>query len=342
MMNGKKTKQWLLINTTPTEPIPYKKVHYSKVSPEKAESVLENLQPGSSVQAKIDGAASLTKLMDDKLDVVSYRKSKETGGPILHTERLFKGKPVTVKIPKEYVGSVLRGELYGERKGESIPPHELGGILNSSVMKSVAKQMQEDINLHNMVFDVQQVGEKPTTDLPYERRMELVRKILSHLPKEKFHAPEEAKTPEEAKRLLRDIHGGRHPTTEEGIVIHRPNEKPIKVKFTEDHDVHITGVFSGGGKWEGKGGGGFTYALKPGGPTVGKVGTGLSDDLRRDIHEHPEDYIGRVARIRAQAQHASGAYRAPALVAFHEDYPMAKTKKAMAMQALIALAYAAH
>lgn len=320
LLRPKEGKQWLLLNTTPTTPVPYNKLHYKKISPTKAEAVLENLQPGSSVQAKIDGAAALTKLMEDKLEVLSYRVAKQTGHPIVHTERVFKG-PAVVSIPKKYVGSVLRSELYGVRKGKAIRPQELGGILNASVVNSLAKQNERGIELKNLVFDVQNVGKKSTKGLPYSKRLELVKELLKYLPGSRFHAPDEATTSESAKKLLKDIGSGKNPLTHEGIVIHPAEGIPSKVKFTEDHDVHITGFFEGEGKYKGVGVGGFTYALKPDGPTVGKVGTGISDPLRKDMYLNPGDYVGRVAKIRAQEQHKSGAFRAPALLSLHEDYP---------------------
>src|SRR6185436_13712047 len=49
-------KQWLLMNTTPTKAIPYTKTHYTHIPKEKAEEILSKIEPGSSVQAKIDGA----------------------------------------------------------------------------------------------------------------------------------------------------------------------------------------------------------------------------------------------------------------------------------------------
>jgi hypothetical protein len=43
--------------------------------------------------------------------------------------------------------------------------------------------------------------------------------------------------------------------------------------------------------------------------------------MRAHAFANPQDYVGRVARIRAQEQHPSGAFRMPALIALHEDYP---------------------
>jgi hypothetical protein len=109
-----------MLNTTKTRPVPYEKTRYATIPPEKVEGVLEKLQPGSSVQAKLDGAASLTQLFKDHFEVLSYRARKDTGGPIVHTERVFHGRP-EVKIPKELVGTVLRGELYGTDPTEEEP-----------------------------------------------------------------------------------------------------------------------------------------------------------------------------------------------------------------------------
>jgi hypothetical protein len=332
--------RWLLVNTTPTEPIPYNKIHYTTVHPDKAEKIVGGLQPGSSVQAKIDGAASLTKLMNDKFETVSYRASKQTGGPIIHTERLMQGKSTTVSIPKKYVGSVLRGELYGTRDGKTIPPQELGGLLNSSVYKSVMDQKERNVELKNMIFDIQQIGKSPVSkDLPYEKRMKILKDVVKHLPADKFHVPEEAKTPEAAKKLLKAVKGGKHSTSKEGIVIHPPTGKPLKSKLTEEHDVYIRGFFKGEGKLKGKAVGGFTYSFKPNGPIVGKVGTGFSDDLRKDMYKNPDDYVGRVAKVTAQEKFQSGALRAPRLSALHEDLPLAKTSSNLVLSALVAKRY---
>ncbi len=50
------------------------------------------------------------------------------------------------------------------------------------------------------------------------------------------------------------------------------------------------------------------------------MGTGLSDELRERIAENPEQWIGRVARIVANDQYPSGAFRGPRLASVHEDY----------------------
>jgi ATP-dependent DNA ligase len=326
-----KDKDWLLINKTPTQGLPYEKVRYKKIPAEDVDNYINQMKGGDTVEAKIDGASSLIKLLKDGVEVVSYRQSKETGRPIVYTEKMLGGLP-KMNIPPELVGTVLKGEMYGVKEKEdyqhgAIPPQELGGILNSSLAKAIKDQQSRKIQLKNMVYDIQQLGSKHVDwhKTPRLDRRKMIEQVLQHLPQDKFHISQAATTQDEARQLWGDIRGGKHPLTTEGVVAWPQSGPPLKSKIVEDSDVHITGTFPGEGRLSNAGIGGFTYALEPGGATVGRVGTGLSDELRRSAYAGGSDaYIGRVARIRSQNQLPSGAYRAPALIALHEDYPQAK------------------
>jgi len=105
------------------------------------------------------------------------------------------------------------------------------------------------------------------------------------------------------------------------------------VKLYEEHDVHVKDIFPGKKSLEGVGAGGFSYSLKPGEESVGEVGSGFTQSTREQMLQSPEDFIGRTARIRAQEQFPSGAYRAPSFLALHEDY--AKAGGYMIIQPLI-------
>lgn len=321
LLKPKTGNNWLMLNTTKTEPVPYEKLHYKLVPQEKAEDVLNNLQPGTSTQAKIDGAAALVQLYKDHFDVLSYRNQKEKGYPIVHTERVFGQRP-TINVPKEYQGRTLRGELYGEREGKPIPPHELGGLLNSSISKSLADQEVKKIKLKVMLFDIMNKQHKHQLEVPYEQRMAETKRVGSVLPQDTFNYPEEAKTPEEAKALLGRVQAGTEPSTVEGVVVHPPTGLPSKIKLRDEHDVHIREFFPGMGKYQDKGVGGFRYSHEPEGPIVGEVGTGFTDEERMKMHQNPEDFLGRVARVTAQDKKPSGALFAPSYTSLHEDYPM--------------------
>lgn len=387
---GWQDRDWLLMNVTPTAAAPYDKVHYKKVPAEAVEPFLDQMQQGTSVQAKVDGAATLVKLMRSGAEVMSYRTSKKNDRPIMYTERVFGGRP-KFPIPPEYAGSVLKGELYGTqepeenahvvdtgsnngvdgdtsassvrdlrpdsgsdpvtqvaveaggldsnvvspqgedasrpvrhggRPGGVIPPQALGGILNSTIENSLKTQQEKGIKLHDMLYDIQQVGKRrlDPNQVPYAERRKILQDLMQHLPPDTFNLAEEETTPAGAKQLWRDVVEGKHPLTNEGIVGHPPTGVPWKAKNLEDADVHITGIFPGEGKYSNVGAGGFEYALEPNGPAVGRVGSGLSDELRQQLWNDQDAYIGRKARIRSQEQLPSGAYRAPSLLSLHEDY----------------------
>jgi DNA ligase D-like protein (predicted 3'-phosphoesterase) len=317
-------KNWLMLNVTKTKHVPYKKVHYATIPPEQAEEVLGKLSPGSSVQQKIDGAASLTQLFKDHIEVLSYRQRKDTGGPIVHTERVFHGRP-EANIPRDLVGTVLRGEVYGVKgRGKAIEPQEIGGILNSGVGKALETQKAQGIRMRNVLFDIDSLGSgvkaPDVRSLPYEQRMSKVHEIMQQLPRhDVFHTPQEAKTPEDALKMWHRIATGKDPLTNEGIVIHPTHGKPAKVKLRGEHDVFIREFFPGMGKYTDNAVGGFRYSHEPEGPIVGEVGTGLTDALRRDMHQNPQLYTGRVARVLSPRKLPSGALFAPALLGLHED-----------------------
>jgi len=311
---------WLLINTTPTDikklmgidPAAAAKLRYKSIPAQEVEKLFTQ---GNIIQNKVDGASMLYHLLDDRIEAASYRVSKE-GRPIIHTQRLFGPGGAKVQVPKEHVGTTLRGEAYGEREGKAIPPQELGGILNASLLKSLEKQKEQGVTMKSMLFDV--AGEQ---DKPYAERLAKLESIRKFLP-EQFHLPESAKTPEEAKALWERISSGQHPLTHEGIVAWPQSGLPTKVKPMPESDVWIRNVFPGEGKYKGLGAGGFEYSLGPESNIVGRVGTGFSDDTRREMLTNPDRWVGRLARIRAQEKFPSGAFRAPAFIARHEDYPM--------------------
>lgn len=307
---------WLLINVTPAKKREYGKVHYKKVDEKEIDQLFN---PANLISAKIDGSAEWVEILGDKIESLSYRTSKQTGRPIVHTERV--GSP---RLKEKLKDTVLRGELYGVKDGKVISAAELGGLLNSVVALSLAKQQKKNIKLKHAVFDILRHEGKDLTKLPYGERLRILEDVVKKLPPE-FHIPEGYTDPVKQRRLWQRIKKGQHPLTVEGIVAHPlADGVPQKVKTFKEYDVYIRDVFPGKGRLEGTGAGGFRYSLTPGGPVVGAVGTGFSDEDRRDMLTNPDVWVGRRARIESQEQFPSGAYRAPGFIARHEDYPQEK------------------
>ena len=310
----KTPKNWLLVNSTPQDT---QKFFGQKPGKIKMVSVpakdIEPLLTGEyNVQEKIDGAYQLFKIYKDNIDAISHRTSV-SGKPIVHTLRIFGPKGAKpINLPKELEGATVQGETYGERNGKSITPSELGGLLNSSVERSLKDQALGGIKIKNAIFTVNGSSDPSTID-----------SLLKYLP-ENFHAPLTARTGEEARKLWDSIQSGKNPRTQEGVIAWPKNESSLggriaKVKVLPETDVIIRKVFKGQGKYSNSAGG-FEYSHVGSDKIVGKVGTGFSDAERQNMFENPDDYIGRRARVRSMGEHESRALRAPSFLALHEDY----------------------
>jgi len=317
---------WYLTNITPTLEEYPEKLHYTPITEDQARKLINEINKSiSSVQPKLDGALSLIRIKDNKIEVFSHRISKKTGQPILHTERIFPEIP-KVEIPKSLDDTLLLGEIYAVQKtkdGERVlPPNELSALLNSGLAKSREKQRQLGIEFRVYVFDTVKHG-KPDEEWsewylrPYEQRRNFINQVIKYLPKY-FHAPIEAKTPEDAERLLLDIKRRVHPLTREGVVLFPNAGVPFKFKTTKERDVYIRELTPGEGKYKGKAVGGFRFSYEPEGQIVGTVGSGLDDMLRQEMWKRPEEFIGRKARVKYQEELPSKSLRAPVFLGLHE------------------------
>jgi hypothetical protein len=441
------TNQWYLINVTPSVPIEFKKQHYIKVPEAEAEKLF---RPGMSIAAKIDGAAAFLKIMKDKVEIVSYRSNK-AGKPIVHTERVFHDIP-KLDIPKEDVGKVLRGELYGTkpkqpelsgyqptlsrirsagiryvigagyglrghrkvndldilvheddwdklantgakqekskygtdkfvintRAGEIeffkegyppgfsyktlepegydtdefgnqvwttdqtkrwkaamgrpkdlkdletldsiptrqkvIPSRELGGLLNSSVARSMKTQKDNKVKIKMQLFNI--MG----SDKPFSEKQNILNRIKGYLPSN-ISVAKQVTDPEKQRALFEQIKAKKHPMTTEGIVATPEQGTPYKVKFYDPYRVWVREIFPRvNGPKAGKTAGGFSYSWDPEGPVVGKIGTGFSQDMLKSMWDHPDDWLNRMALVEAEEKFPSGALRGAAFKNLHEDY----------------------
>lgn len=304
---------WLLINVTPTAPVEEPKVHYTRIPVEDVEKLFT---PENIIQAKVDGSAAFVKVLGDKLESISYRPQKATGYPIVHSERAGLWKYRNRNFPKD---TTLRGELFAEGPEGPLSAAETGGFLNATVEHSLQKQKDRGVTLKHMLFDIPIYKGKSTADMPYEERYALLQKLGPLLP-ETFFVAEGIRDPEKQKKLWDKVISGVHRLTKEGIVAHpAAGGKPIKVKTgLPEQDVIIRKVYRGEGKYRNSAGG-FWYAL-PDNPDkiVGKVGGGFSDADRQDMWDNPDQWLDRTARISAQEQFRSGAYRSPEFIARHE------------------------
>jgi hypothetical protein len=316
-------KQWLLHNITATrkEELPSSKPGYKTVDVGK----LDLEDPQTVLQAKIDGAHVLYdfKKPGSTMDVMSYRPTERATGVIEHTHKLPNFHQH--KTPSALKDTLLRGELYAtDSSGKALAAARVGGLLNAGVWKSREKQKEEG-KLLPAVFDVVKWKGKDVEEAPYSQKLEMLREAVRHAPW--LHIPRTAETPEEKKKLIADVRDGKEPSTEEGVVEwHLEKHLPRKSKFLRENDAYVKDVFMEQGVRKGLAGG-FSFSRTPDGPVVGRVGTGFSHELKRDMAQNPEKYKGLHARIATQPAPSHYAPRAPAFRSWHLDQDLPENIK---------------
>lgn len=323
------SKDWLLHNVTttrqagPGQLLPSSKPSYKVIKPED----INIKDPNTELQAKIDGAHVLYQFRDTGRTprVFSYRPTERATGVIEHTHRLpnFWDR----STPSGLKDTILRGELYAvDDKGKALPAARVGGILNANVWKSREKQEQEG-KLVPVVFDVVKFKGKDVENSPYSEKKQLLQQAVTLAPWLKV--PRTAVTPKEKQKLISDIHSGKEPSTEEGVIEwHLNKSTPKKSKFLNEKDVFVRSIFQEAGKKRsGTMAGGFEFSMAPKGPIIGRVGTGMSHAMKKDMLESPDRYVGLKARIKVQKAPETYAPRAPVFHSFHLDQELPETAK---------------
>ena len=302
---------WLTTNTTPTKPSEHKKIHYTKIPAERIDKLMD---PKYVVSAKIDGAHALMEIMKDHVEVLSPRANKK-GMPINYAHHM--GLPARFEVPKALVGQTFRGEVYGKKPDDSIiPVQELGGILNSTIGKALDTKNKGSIRLQMALFGIGDEG------APHKEIRSKAQAAIAGLPKGFFTEPPYAYDKKEKQDMVEAIKAGKNKLTREGVVgALIGGGKPAKVKFgLPESDVIVKRVFKADTKSGAPRAGGFEYALpKDPAKVVGKIGSGFSHPTLVNMLAHPAEYVGRTARIKAQEQFPSGAFRAPSFIDLHQD-----------------------
>jgi hypothetical protein len=315
MIKLKGDKDWLIVKNKNTIPDPTTTKIEMKDASNKE---LDFNDPNKIFQPKMDGGHTLFRLRSNGPNrIYSYRISTKTGRPIEHSHQVPLMRDANV--PSDLDGVEFRGELYGKtRDGKPMPVQDVAGILNSGIWNS-RKLQGEKGRLEPYMFKIVKWKDgKNVEDAPYSQHIEMMKEIASKVPN--FHMPEIADTPDKKRELFNQIKAKKHPETLEGIVQYDLNAAggdPKKVKLRDTHEVVIREIFPAQTKSGKQMAGGFAYSWKPRSEIVGRVGTGFTEAVRKDMLKDPEKYIGRVARIKAQQIFESGAARAPSYYGLH-------------------------
>jgi len=313
-------RKWLLINTTPTPKtrpeVPQSKPKYRESQPDEFEKHVTN-GATQAIMEKIDGAHISLNLDRDTPEVYSYRPRERSTGLIDHT---FVAGMDRVKTPKSLRGARVRGEIYvTDKKGKAIPNRQLAGILNTSPQKAQDRLKANDLRVRLGIFDVISGPKgKKLEDAPYREKLKVLKRIESKLKGKGVHVPVIATTASAQRRLFDKIEKGKHPTTDEGVVVWKMDQpaRPTKIKFRPHQQVYVHTIYEGKGRFKGKAVR-YTYSLTPGGSPVGFVGTGFDDATRKWMWKNRKKLKGTKAVIKSKEQFPSGAFRAPSHSHFH-------------------------
>lgn len=325
-----KEVDWLLINITPTE-YPPEKRNYININHEDIEKEMDKITNSDTIEAKIDGALGVFKILKDKLEILSHRKSKRVNRPIFYTEKFFGYFPLLKNKRELYNDTVFVGEVYAVKKDEDgeyvpIPPAELSGILNSTLKNALEYIKDNDIKFKAYVFDVLRFKGKDIDwdKVPYPERLKMVQSLVNVLNEdiegERFETPIYVFGKDKAKELFKKLKEDKRLYTD-GIIIWPEYGKPKKLKFYDEVDVYIRAIIPEERKTEGRKemAGKILWSFTPDGPIVGAVGTGMDHRLKEDMLKNPEEYIGRVMRVKFLEKTKSGALRNPVFIAMHEE-----------------------
>lgn len=293
--------RWLIVNKTLTRErrpdLPADKPKYKEQDVSSVDMSSEQV-----MMPKLDGAHGVIDLQAGRAPrVFSYRTAKKAPtGLIEHTHKLT--DLLKDKVPKSLDGTVLRGEILAvDEKGRALPAEVIGGLLNTKVWDSRAKQEELGAKLHVFPFDVVKYKGKSMVDAPFSEKLKVLKQVETEIGD--LWLPELATTPAKKAKLLERVRGGKHPLTREGVVLVEPGKPgaPTKAKFAPDFDVFVKGIHPAVSGKTGKPhdrAGAISYSWTEDGPIVGQLG-GFSHDLGRDMLKNPDKYVGRVAKVKA-------------------------------------------
>ena len=287
----------------PTAVLRYKKEHFSRMPIDQIADVIDH---GAKVRAKIDGASTLLYLGDKGIRAFGTRIGANGQRPE-YTDVI--GNLRGYNVPEDLRGKLIRGELYGMKGNKVIHPSELSALLHSNLTTAIDNKQKKGIRLLVAALAENKNGVDDYWTGADDIAARLGHPAVHGLP---------AVTGDAAKKLIEKIRSGKYPLTREGVVVTPEIGRPIKAKNIDDYDVVIRDIFKADTDKDNRAGG-FVYSLPDSEEPIGRVGTGFSHSMLRDMLNNPDSYIGRIARIHSQEQLPSGAFRAPGFIAMKAD-----------------------
>jgi len=241
---------------------------------------------GYTASEKLDGAMMYATLNPNGITLTSRRRGVD-GEPLVREHHVPWIRDA--KIPKEYIGMTIAGELY-HPKGFST----LSGILNSSPVKALERQRSEG----KIQFAPWGIVGMP--GVSYADKMAILDDLVGKLNNPYITRPRMSDNPQQLMAQI-EREGG------EGIVLARStdtDDMPMyRKKIWHPYVGKIVGYNPGRGDLEGTVGSLIVEDATGKRVNVGS-GKGLDDNLRRYMAEHWDEFQNR--KIRVLARGSSG------------------------------------
>ncbi len=213
------------------------------------------------------------------------------------------------KVPANYHGVVLRGELVHPSGEFSMA----SSALLSDPHVSVDLQKKSGKILFIPTDVVRGPYGKRTENWDYMTQRSFLEKLVGDLNHDLIRVPTAEHTDKSGFYDKIVATGG------EGVVLkHIFSRTPHKLKKQTEYDLKIVGFNPGEGKYAGRGIGAFKLADRHG-RIVGKVGTGLTDQMRQDAYKNPEKYLHKLVKVEVHDTTDVGSLRMPRFKGFTTD-----------------------
>lgn len=296
-------------------------------------------------QTKKDGFLyQLEKTNDGKVYLFSRNKSKITGEL---TEKIAQ-VPHIEEWAKETIpnGTILIGEVYypGEKS------NAVSTVMGSLPEKAITRQKEKG-KIHYYIHDMIRYAGHDYLDKGFQERYENLSENIQSCGEwleiaDIFENGENMYNIEDTiQSLLSSGEEGAVLKLKSGLYI--PSKRPVynfKIKEEQnDIDLIITGLMDPVKKYTGKELDSWEYFDENGYPVtkayyygwknavqvsgykdgkltvVGTVASGITDEMKKDMAEHPENYIGAVCELQAMSWTADGALRHPRFIRMRPD-----------------------
>lgn len=244
---------------------------------------------------KYDGGSYFMQVQPDgDLKFFSRRESVKGHFP----ERSAQLPHLTDKKIPEFAGHVVNVELIHTGHSKEDPENHAAasGILNSLPEKAIATQKLTG-PIRAVMFDV--IHPRLNT---YEEKLNHIHKIEKALGKPNLIFKVDAKIGLDSinKLIAETAAQGR-----EGVVVtslSKPEDKNtrLKIKHFKTYNLRVTGITQEIDiRGNPKNSAGALELADATGRNVGKVGTGLTRDLRQEIYANPKAWIGKLIQVKA-------------------------------------------